>query len=190
MTTDRDSHSELRVENTDPLRTVLINDDPSTFMKSSNRQSVKQDLDSIKIKRRILTSSRRLKFIKWQYILFVSSLLLIAVKIFVKLQFDISVQKLYNYEKQTNLIANSLRPISFIYKETVKQQAADILGLSSDSRFDKDYEIMHYYDRLTVQIVQTMNYYNGDKMNTQFSFRPECKLEMTQYLIPAYPCSV
>lgn len=152
-------------------------------MKSSSKQSVKQDHDSKKIRLRIQSSQNRLNFVKWQILVILASIALVFTKLLFKSLYDSSVMELYAYELQINQITNLLRPCGFIFKESIKRWAVDIEAVpSAETRFNRILLLssnVYYSIRLKTQIDQSLSFFSGDNMDTNFSFNPECMQWLT-----------
>lgn len=172
---DKDSISEIRYENTDPLKTIVQNDDPSTFFNSSSKRSVKEDLNSHQVRNRIKSSASRMKYKYCEFMLYLASTVLISILIVVKVLYDQSISQLYLYEKQINRFGNLLRPLSFVFKESVKSFVVEELQIDPELMIHKSFLYLshnkHYLDAFSLQVRQTKEIYNSD-LNTRFSFLP------------------
>ena len=87
---DKDSHSEIQVTNSDPLKTVDHEENPSTYMKSS-KATIKQAYDSQRVIARISSSENRLKYKYLEYMLYIVTLAILSLK----LDFQASLQWCY-----------------------------------------------------------------------------------------------
>lgn len=172
---DKDSISEIRYENTDPLKTIEHNDDPSTFFNSSSKRSVKEDLNSHQVRKRIKSSASRMKYKYCEYMLYLTTTVLISILIVVKVLYDQSISQLYLYEQQINRFGNLLRPLSFVFKESVKSFVVEELQINPELLVHKSFLYLshnkHYLDAFSRQVRQTKEFYNSD-LNTRFSFLP------------------
>lgn len=174
---DNDSHSEIEISNSDPIKTVEHEDNISSFMKSS-RASVKVTHDSYRVRLRIASSQRRLKYKFFEYLLYVVTAAILLLKVIIKLFYDNSVEAIFEYQSRVSKVSNLLRPIGFIVKEASKHNAAILTNASTrDAKFGQihlDYQIFHYGVRLNIQIIQLLQFYTQDfNFDTDHTFLPD-----------------
>lgn len=180
VSSDQDSLEEIQYEYSDPLKTNLENDQPSTFLKSSSKMSVKTTQDAILIRNSIRRSQWRLMFRKWEYGMFALAIILVILKVVFKFVYDIAINDIYKYEISVNLIANILRPTGFIYKESLKgwiQQFEDFdLQNLPDKKIFYSSQLQHYQIRLVGQAGDLMAFFSSG-LDIPYSFMPKVKAE-------------
>ena len=125
------------------------------------------------VKKRIVTSGNRMKYHYIQWVMYSLTIILVGLKILVKILYDDSVSKLYVYEQQINRFSNLLRPLGFIFKESILSWIANELDIDSsklpNQRLIYSTHNGYYLTRYSNQTFDTKDFYNQD-LNTRFSF--------------------
>jgi hypothetical protein len=180
VSTEQDTHNEIVIEYSDPLKSRRENDQPSTFLNSSSRVSVKTSQDANLIRNSIKKSKTKLMFRKWEYLMYVLAVIFVALKITFKSAYDSSLLEIYNYAESVNLIGNMLRPSSFVYKEALKGWIQKFIPLNlsrlPDQKVFYESQLEHYRVRLIGQVGDITSFFRGD-LDISYSFRPELRAE-------------
>lgn len=181
---DMDSQREVKVEYSDPLKTVVNQEEPSTFMMSSSKVSMKSSQDASLIRTRIQKSRSRLRFRKYEYFTYSLCILLCISKVIFKSLYDDSISNIFEYEKSVNQIANILRPTGFAYKESVKGWVQEQIYYSFKSLPDNmiyyKSQVNHYTAAYRRNLGDLFKFYS-DGLAMQHSFiesLPESKISI------------
>lgn len=184
VSSGQNTNDEIHVEYSDPFKSKVENDQPSTFLNSSSKVSVKTSQDANLIRSSIKKSSAKLIFRKWEYLMFASALIFMVLKIIFKFTYDNALVQIYEYEESVSLIANILRPSSYIYKESLKgwiQQYHDFnfSKIPGGKLFFED-QLEHYRARLIVQKKELLDFFS-EGLDIPYTFNK---------LIPEKPISI
>ena len=195
ITSEQDSFEEVNIENSDPLKTIVEKDEPSTFLKSSSKASIKTSQDATLIRNSIQRSHQKLQFRKWEYAMYMLILIICSFKMIFKFMYDNALKDIYNYELSINLISNILRPTAFIYKESLKGWTQQFEDFSMADLPDKQIfyrtQLTYYQERFQDQIVNLTSFFRGD-LDLNYTFlqgvpaTPVSIFAMTSSLLNSY----
>jgi hypothetical protein len=144
-----------------------------SFLASGTRRSQKSNHFGTKIRDRVSTSHKRLKFRKWEYLMCALVPLLLGLIVMFYFLNAKSIQTAVDFQSKISLIASILRPTGFIYKEAVKFNIASNYNLNTQGnpfgRFQLLSHIMHYSRRYKAQIAGLTSFFSG-KMADPYTF--------------------